>query len=344
MSSEPSIREMRDDDVDAVVDLLTGALGPGPGGVDRRALFAWKHLANPFGRSIAFVAESGGELVGLRAFMRWRFEEAGAQVDAVRAVDTATASSVRRSGVFTGLTQRALAAAGGDGVALVFNTPNEASGSGYLKMGWQDVARWPMWVSLRRPTRVARAALRRDLASGAALGVPERTPLHPAAKVLASEEAVLLADRAVAADAALTTSRTAAYLRWRYAEGPVAYHALAAPGARMPALIVGRVRERGPLREAIIDDLLWEPGAERAAMQLLWAFAGAAGADHGVASFGVHHPARALRSGAGFRRVPRAGMRFMVRPVDGPTGSPSAILAPFDPGRWALSLGDLELF
>ena len=53
------------------------ALGPAPGGADRRELFVWKHLDNHFGRSIALVAEEDGGIVGLRAFMRWAFNRPG---------------------------------------------------------------------------------------------------------------------------------------------------------------------------------------------------------------------------------------------------------------------------
>src|SRR5947208_13036039 len=100
---------MLDADVDDVVGLLGRALGPGPGGADRRELFVWKHLRNPFGRSVALVAEDGGRLVGVRTFMRWRFAlPGGGGVDAVRAVDTATAPEAQRRGVFSSLTRRGL--------------------------------------------------------------------------------------------------------------------------------------------------------------------------------------------------------------------------------------------
>jgi hypothetical protein len=160
---------MTDGDVPAVVELLDEALGPAPGGVDRRALFEWKHLRNPFGRSIALVAELDGRVVGLRCFMRWRLAGvAGARaLTAVRAVDTVTSTSVRRLGIFSRLTTEALATCEAEGVALVFNTPNDSSRPGYLKMGWEVVTVWPVWLRARRPDRLAMAGLRRDLRSGA---------------------------------------------------------------------------------------------------------------------------------------------------------------------------------
>ena len=164
--SDLTIRPMRDADLDAVVKLLTTSLGPAPGGADRRALFVWKHLENHFGRSIALVAEDDEGLLGLRAFMRWEFDGPGGPYRAVRAVDTATHPRAQRRGIFSRLTTAALEACREDGVDLVYNTPNEKSLPGYLKMGWTRVTKWPVSIKVRRPFALASAAVRRDLSAG----------------------------------------------------------------------------------------------------------------------------------------------------------------------------------
>ncbi len=43
-------------------------------------LFAWKHIDNPFGRSIILVAEAEGTIAGLRAFMRWELTTPGGEI------------------------------------------------------------------------------------------------------------------------------------------------------------------------------------------------------------------------------------------------------------------------
>ena len=60
---------------------------------------------------------------------------------AVRAVDTATHPDHQGRGLFTALTLHALEACRAEGVAFVFNTPNDVSRPGYLKMGWREVGR-----------------------------------------------------------------------------------------------------------------------------------------------------------------------------------------------------------
>ena len=62
-------------------------------------------------------------------------------------MDTATHPDFQRRGIFSRLTEAAVEAARDDGVDLVFNTPNEKSGAGYLKMGWQEVG--PIGVMVR---------------------------------------------------------------------------------------------------------------------------------------------------------------------------------------------------
>ena len=338
MSGTPPIdvRPMEDDDVDAVVDLLGRALGPGPGGADRRELFVWKHLRNPFGRSIALVAEDEGRLVGVRAFMRWRFGTAdGAEVEAVRAVDTATAPEVQRRGVFSSLTRAGLERCAAEGIPLVFNTPNSKSLPGYLKLGWREVAQWPMWLRVRRPVKMAGAAVRRDLSSGGPVA-PGSDRLRTADELLgrANLEPVSASPTA----AGLSTRRSGAYLRWRYAEGPLPYHGLFADDP--PALVLARIRSRGSLTEAVVCEALGDSGALSG---LLREVPRAAKADHAVAHFGRGSAAHEALRGAGYRRLPKAGMTFVVRPVEGvspPPGSPDPLAA----SSWSLSLGDLELF
>jgi GNAT superfamily N-acetyltransferase len=333
VSGRPGVRSraMTDADVPAVVELLDEALGPAPGDVDRRSLFEWKHLQNPFGRSIALVAELDGRVVGLRCLMRWRLAgvDGARALTAVRAVDTVTSPSVRRLGIFSRLTVEALAACEAEGVALVFNTPNDRSRPGYLKMGWEVVTVWPMWLRVRRPDRLATAALRRDLRSGAGVEPPAATALVPASEVLGGDRA----PRGVEPQT-LHTTRSLEYLRWRYAQGPIAYHVLADGGAT----VVTRLRQRGRLREAVVCEA-FAPQAEGDRLRdLLRALPREAAADHAVAHLGEGWPARAALQPAGYHRLPRGCMTFTVRPVT--PSSPD----PLDPTSWSLSLGDLEVF
>src|SRR5262249_43359766 len=122
-------------------DLLRASLGwADDPGFDR--YFAWKHRENSFGASPSWVAVEAGRIVGFRTFLRWEFvDRQGNRARAVRAVDTATHPDAQGRGIFRRLTLHALDDLARDDVDFVFNTPNDKSRPGYLRMGWVDVGR-----------------------------------------------------------------------------------------------------------------------------------------------------------------------------------------------------------
>jgi GNAT superfamily N-acetyltransferase len=333
------LRALEDADVPAAVALMTASLGPGPGGVDREALFRWKHLANPFGRSIAFVAQRDAEVVGLRTFMRWRFARSGAggEVLAVRAVDTATAPDVRRQGVFSRLTTRALDAAQSEGAAFIFNTPNERSLPGYRKLGWQQLADRRLRMRARRPRKLLAAVARRDLRSGLAIEPPAGSRLVRMQEFLADTRALAVFAAARPEPERMFTPRWEAYLRWRYGACPLPYAAVS-EGSPASAIVIVRLRERGSLREVVVCEAVCEPGSERALQTLLGRVPRVAKADHAITHVGEGWSAARILPRAGYLPVPRAGMHFVVRPVA--RSHPD----PLKEDSWALALGDLELF
>ena len=175
------VRPYRDADEQAVLGLLNDALGGGPAGTRPAEFFRWKHLENPFGRSFMLVAEADGRIVGLRAFMRWEFVAGDRRFRAVRAVDTATHPDHQGKGIFSRLTLEALDSLR-DQADFVFNTPNEKSLPGYLKMGWSVVGRVPIRIRVRRPIRFATRA--RSWRSASELGQVPSSSAAPASELL----------------------------------------------------------------------------------------------------------------------------------------------------------------
>lgn len=206
MPTVTDTRVLEDSDVEEVLDLMRASLGEPP--LLRRTpqLFDWKHVANPFGRSIALVAIEDGRIVGLRAFMRWDLATPeGGILRCVRAVDTATHPDYQRRGIFRRLTEECVEIAASEGIDMVFNTPNGKSKPGYLKMGWREVG--PIGALVRPSVHI----LRKD--SGQSLD-PERFLRHarPAGGPLP-------ADRPARG---LRTPRTPEYIAWRFGAHPSA--------------------------------------------------------------------------------------------------------------------------
>jgi predicted N-acetyltransferase YhbS len=321
------IRAAEPSDRAAVLALLAASLGVS---VDDRykAFFDWKHAQNPFGPSPAWVAVDGAEIVGFRTFMRWEHRApTGEVLPAVRAVDTATHPSHQGRGIFRRLTLQALDDLRAQGVAFVFNTPNDQSRPGYLKMGWRQVGRLAAAVRVRSPAaaaRVARARVPADRWSVPAHGG------HPAPDALADPR---LADLLASAPPAtgLSTHRTPEYMRWRYGFGPLAYRAVTLDGELRSGLAVFRLRRRGPAVECALCDVVAPAGVRGASRALLRRVARESGADYVIRLGG---PA-----------VDRRG--FLRLPGQGPVLTWHSLVDEVPGGRigdWALTLGDVELF
>lgn len=328
MTTETSIvaRPATDADRASVLDLLAASLGWDLSS-GLAEYFEWKHVANPFGRSPAWVAIDGDRIVGFRTFLRWEFEDAGGVVRrAVRAVDTATHPEYQGRGIFRLLTMAAVEAMIADDVQFVFNTPNDQSRPGYLKMGWVEVGRPATSVRVRSPQ-----ALVRMLSSRVPAG---RWPLPGGAGAPALE---LLADpridellRVLGPASGLRTKRTRSHLEWRYGFEPLGYRALSLGRDPAEGIAIFRVRARGRSAEAALCDVLVPRGETGTARRLAGAVARSTGADY-VVRLGPPSPR------AGFLPLPRQGPILTWRAL-----ATSAVEPPSLAG-WDLALGDVEL-
>lgn len=316
------VRPAEPDDDPAVLPMLRAALKK----LDDphyEAFLHWKHRENAFGPSPAWVALHEGRAVGYRTFLRWRFlTPEGREVKAVRAVDTATDPEYQGLGIFRTLTLRGVAELTLVGDDIVFNTPNDQSRPGYLKMGWSVARRLPVGVLPSGPRAMVRMVTSR---------VPAALWSEPTNAGLDAHEA--FADQAVAKGLlqhaptkGFRTQRTAAYLAWRTSFEPLRYRVLLASD-RDPAEggIVFRLRRRGDAVEAAVVEQFvpdWVTGA-----RLVRRVLKESGADYAIG----------LRTGpsAGLLPLPNQGPLLTTRPLAS---------APPPPEAWALTLGDVELF
>ena len=314
MPEAVTIRVAEPSDRAQVLDVLRVSLGK----VDDpfyEDFFRWKHEQNPFGPSPSWVAVVDGSVVGFRTFVRWEFVRDGRVLRAVRAVDTATAPAYRGQGVFSRLTKAAVEDLRADGVHMIFNTPNEQSRPGYLKLGWQLVGRLPV---LLRPRSLASGRKILKARTAADLWSEPTTVGEPlgAATGLATE----LTDSDLD-PGTVQTRRTDAYLAWRYGFEPLHYRVLDTPRG----CAVFRVRRRGAAREAVIAELS-APGAPNR-RRLVGLVLRETRADYAIM---VGAPA------LGAVPVPGMGPTLTCLPLSSQQVPPLR--------TWGLQMGDVELF
>ena len=134
------IREAKKEDIDSIIVLLQASLGES---LLKKSAEIWnfKHVINPFGESTVLLAEEDTQILGVRAFMNWHWQMGNQVWNSYRAVDTATHPDHQGKGIFKKLTLQALDTINEKGDCFVFNTPNDQSRPGYLKMGWQEVGK-----------------------------------------------------------------------------------------------------------------------------------------------------------------------------------------------------------
>lgn len=312
MADRPTVRQYEDRDLNDVLGVLRAALGEPPGLRRTPELFRWKHLDNPFGRSIMLVAEVDGRIAGFRAFMRWRLAAPdGSVLECGRAVDTSTHPDFQRRGVFRALTEAGLDRATDDGIDLIFNTPNAKSGAGYLTMGWHEVG--PIGVMARPGLGLVRK--RREPWSLDGLPELDGASLAPALARPAR---------------GLRTPRTSAYLHWRFASHPTAAYVTA---GGLTGVAIGRLSMRNGRRELVISEL-GGPDGNKSVAALIRRHR----PDYAVGWFSPGSPERRTAVRAGLIPVPTvAALTLVARPVRTLAVDTAA------PSSWDLALGDLEL-
>jgi GNAT superfamily N-acetyltransferase len=324
---ELEIRRATPNDRAAILHLGTRTLG-WLGDAEDDAFFAWKHEQNPFGRSPMWVACDGTRVAGFRTFMRWEFVERGGHVvRAVRAVDTATDPDYQGRGIFTNLTLAALEELRAEGVDTVFNTPNDKSLPGYLKMGWKVVGRLPVSVM---PTRLRSfATLARGRMPASLSSVLVNAGIEPST-AFADPECVARLLGSVRVGRHLTTRRTPEFLAWRYGFRSLHYRVLPAGDGVVDGFAVFRLRRRGTAVEAVIGDVLVPRAHPERARSLARKAAATAGADY------LLRIDRRAFTAEPFVRIPRVGPVLTCRPLAG--WHPPALAG------WNVTMGDIELF
>lgn len=313
-------RALPEDDA-GVTALLRASLGK-QDDPHYEAFLHWKHKANPFGESPAWVAVHDERIVGFRTFLRWRFRDGERVLRAVRAVDTATDPGYRGQGIFKTLTLQAIADLTVERENFVFNTPNDQSRPGYLSMGWTSVGRVQVGMQVPGPRSVVTMRKAR---------VPAQLWSEPTTAGVNAAE--FFADPANAAAVLVHAERggvhtdwTPEYLSWRTQFAPLGYRVLClADGAPAEGAAVFRVRRRGQAREAALIQL-FVPDVVTGA-RLVRRVLTTSGADYAIG----------VRSGlaGGLLPLPRQGPLLTTRAL---------AAAPPRSRDWRLTLGDVELF
>jgi GNAT superfamily N-acetyltransferase len=333
------IRPYSDVDESAVLDLLGQAFGSWPRGFARATpaeVFRWKHLENPFGRSVMLIAEADDAPVGFAAWLRWRMRAGERTYDALRAVDVAVDPAFQRRGVFAALLGEATRQFPPE-AAFTLSTPNQLSRAGALGIGARKVRVIPLFVRVPTPLRSAIRLLGAGQLGATARDFEPVEQLKSAHSALhdGADVAALLSQLTPPA-ARLHTVPDLEYLRWRYGEVGGYRAVCERHDGRLTGLAVFRVRRRGRARVTNLCELLVREGDHRSARRLLGRVAAATAVDFVIGHFAPSSTARRAAVLGGFIRTPFGLLPTVRQLKDGVVPDPVAQDA------WALTLGDFD--
>jgi len=302
-------REATHNDIPQILKVLKASLGE-TSSKKTEEVWRYKHIDNPFGESLVLVAEEEGEIVGVRAFMRWKWQKGDEVYSAFRAVDTATHPAHQGKGIFKKLTLKALEIGKERGDHFVFNTPNSQSKPGYLKMGWEGVGKLKVHLRLLFP---AKNITVNHKVSG---------NLNDCRELLNSfYQRLKVTDR-------LYTPKDVAYIKWRYLNNPLQRYEVL---IHKEYFIAGYVKARGKFSEFRLSEAIVSPGSKKAAKSAILELTKSSGAI--ILSISPN-PGIIFKTGISGNFGPALTFKSI--------NLPQSHFSKLD--LWFYSLGDLELF
>lgn len=247
------IRTATEHDIPLIVELLKKSLGEElmP---KSKEYWQWKHIDNPFGKSPVILAFENDTLVGVRAFMRWQWKSAGQIFESVRAVDTATHPDYQGRGIFKKLTLELLDYCEREKWHFVFNTPNNNSKPGYLKMGWKEAGKLPISIPVVHPFSIALNISRLKQSLIKANDNNQESYLqHPGLDELLKQNATRCKDQII-------TSHSVNSLLWRYKNVPVAKYFTRGlqTNGKLNVLLVYRLKSSKAGNELRVTDIFMD--------------------------------------------------------------------------------------
>lgn len=244
-SPEIYIRQAKESDIPAIIEVLKASLGESKL-KKTQEIWRYKHLENPFGASLVLLAIDKGKVIGVRAFMRWKWQMGSEQYSAFRAVDTATHPDYQGKGVFKKLTLQAVQLGLEQGQDFIFNTPNNQSLPGYLKMDWKKVGKLrvrfmpvnPLKWKKTRPAPGYMSFIECEAQDIQSLCDKHNSSCHKQSK--------------------LFTPKSLAYLNWRYEDNPLQDYEVM---AEKDYYLAGYVKDHGRFKEFRVVEHLYENAA-----------------------------------------------------------------------------------
>lgn len=179
--------------------------------------------------------------------MGLEFQCRGKTLRAYQPVDTVVHPDYQGQGLFSKLTVKAVEEAMKMKLDFLFNFPNQNSLPGYLKLGWNHVAKLPWLVKPLKPFHLLKTLKNKEKAIPIELDKKYRITPEMCDKLLERERF----------DGLLRTRQSKEFLWWRYGENLFFnYGALQVTEGRKKLSAIFEINQKGTRREMMLVDIL----------------------------------------------------------------------------------------
>lgn len=251
--------------------------------------------------------------------------------------------------MFSALTRKAIEDVKKEGVQFIFNTPNQNSLPGYLKMGWTIVGALPLYFKVLSPfSFIAKKVFRnRQKISFAGPAVKQdfftdKVDTWGAfIEKYGSRAGSMITDwESIRGSRGYRTLRSREYYQWRYGGHPhVQYYVYAVSDRKgLSGFVIFRPNYRDGLKEVVITDLCLREQDMTLARAVLNGAARNIRAEYIVGHFSQGAPEMDFLKRTGFWRLPFKRMIFTAFPLQ------ETAQDVLELQNWDFSMGDLEVF
>jgi GNAT superfamily N-acetyltransferase len=342
--------------LDKILQVLTLALGQGNEAYKKsEALWRWKHLESPSGPSyaIAAVDPSNHQIASVRLLMYWGFENVnGDRIICSRAVDVSTHPDYRRIGIFSTLTRKAIEDLTKKGISVIYATPKLKGKSigGYLKLGFEMIDPWPVYVKILRPlsflkgitigrnkSKIQFVPNWKDVFNDRVLTFLQFSSIYTEQDIISFLEKT---DQNRKSASGWRIKKDFNYIKWRYGDHPnVDYGFIPlVEGGKISGLGILRRNIRYNMVEIVVSELLFIDSNALTGRKLLREIKGSVNAVYLIAHFNLHTRELSAIKRNGFMKAPGQEIVFLIKGLAAENDNFNK------QHNWNFSLGDIELF
>ena len=201
-----------------------------------REWWKWRHLNNPVGKAVMWVAEADGEIVSNLAAVPLKTKQFSETVIIARGGDGKTRPEFRGQGIFTNLMRNIIHEGTEKSWSFFLSMPSKQLHPILLKLGWLDMRKLPKLIKILNTQKVSevirdekgrgKGILTRFIGTFSQLRSPRNNTIYLKDRIYIKQEkyfnkAYDIFWEKISQELGVAVVRDSEYLNWRYRDNPI---------------------------------------------------------------------------------------------------------------------------